>query len=1106
MDLELGRNGILIKRLLRRDRPLRESLHRPRRPRFLPVALVLFAVAVGLIGWRILAGPIPVSPLARLIEAEAEKVGVPLTIERATIDLTGGGAVVAIENAVAEPPGERVRSAVLPRLEADVVLRSILAGRLDIRNVRLQQPSLTIAVDDRPRQIPDMKDLTETIDRIAARAADEMDRRGVESVTITAGEILVEGRTERRFSGIDLTVRPEDAGALTAEAAVSGRVGRWRAAFSRSLDPGTGTPQISFSARDVTIGEFMPVDAELVPGRGLGIPMSSRFDATFDTDGAFANADLSIAVSAGWINTGKTPVSFDAIDVRLAWQAGSPVIRLGPSRYVLADTIIPLEGRITPPTTSAGVWSYEIMSDNAQLSPRDVPGSPLLIDVVQVVGSFDLTSRLLNVDRLTLRTGTAQIDGAGSVEFSADGPYLALALESGPMPVATAKRLWPITVTPPAREWFIEHVIEGRIDSARADISLQPAAFNNSDPEPGWSGNDLSVQILASDVALKTIGTLPVVQGLDGTIAVADEILIVEARDGEALATGHGTVTVPDATFRIPNLKQAEGKIGELTVNLEGDAPSLGSVLDSKPIGALSRYEIAPSDLSGTGRMTVDVTMPLRRALTIGDIQWRVSGTLSDFANSKPIRGNKIENGNLTFQADPQQFALQGKGRLDGLTADLDLVVPLAEVGGAGGVTAKQDIVLEVTAEQLAARGIDLTSNIDGPLTLAIDDSPEGQDYRIDLTRARINLAEIGWRKAAGASAQARFTMISSERGRQLKNLVLTSEGTEIRGEVVLDAKGDLVEASFPTFRLRPSDSASLKVEKDRQNRLTVLLRGEQFDARGLIAQFREKTGGGKENTQTIDVSAALDRVLGFNGVTATGVKLDLKRTGGRLRSLALTGATGGRNAFDIALQTDRSGQSLTGSFGDTGEALRFLDLYKRMRGGTGRLSVAMPTNQNWSGRATITNLSLTGDPAIKQLTNMRRAGDREGGPLLANGAARRGEASFQTMEVQFTRRGDVLTVTEGTLTGPSIGGTISGTADLASQTLDMTGTFVPMYALNNLFAKIPVLGFALGGGTDEGLIGVTYRLSGPLTAPVLSVNPMSAIAPGLFRKMFEYR
>src|SRR5690606_30976157 len=112
--------------------------------------------------------------------------------------------------------------------------------------------------------------------------------------------------------------------------------------------------------------------------------------------------------------------------------------------------------------------------------------------------------RLLNVDRLTLRTGTAQIDGAGSVEFSADGPYLALALESGPMPVATAKRLWPITVTPPAREWFIEHVIEGRIDSARADISLQPAAFNNSDPEPGWSGNDLSVQILASDVALKT--------------------------------------------------------------------------------------------------------------------------------------------------------------------------------------------------------------------------------------------------------------------------------------------------------------------------------------------------------------------------------------------------------------------------------------------------------------------------------------------------------------------------------------------------------------------------------------------------------------------------
>jgi len=44
---------------------------------------------------------------------------------------------------------------------------------------------------------------------------------------------------------------------------------------------------------------------------------------------------------------------------------------------------------------------------------------------------------------------------------------------------------------------------------------------------------------------------------------------------------------------------------------------------------------------------------------------------------------------------------------------------------------------------------------------------------------------------------------------------------------------------------------------------------------------------------------------------------------------------------------------------------------------------------------------------------------------------------------------------------------------------------------------------FQLG---TAGLLGVTFRLSGAIEAPVLSVNPLSAIAPGIFRKLFELR
>jgi hypothetical protein len=48
------------------------------------------------------------------------------------------------------------------------------------------------------------------------------------------------------------------------------------------------------------------------------------------------------------------------------------------------------------------------------------------------------------------------------------------------------------------------------------------------------------------------------------------------------------------------------------------------------------------------------------------------------------------------------------------------------------------------------------------------------------------------------------------------------------------------------------------------------------------------------------------------------------------------------------------------------------------------------------------------------------------------------------------------------------------------------------------------VLGFFLGGGQKEGLIGITYDVVGSPHAPTLRVNPMSALTPGFTRKIFE--
>jgi len=96
--------------------------------------------------------------------------------------------------------------------------------------------------------------------------------------------------------------------------------------------------------------------------------------------------------------------------------------------------------------------------------------------------------------------------------------------------------------------------------------------------------------------------------------------------------------------------------------------------------------------------------------------------------------------------------------------------------------------------------------------------------------------------------------------------------------------------------------------------------------------------------------------------------------------------------------------------------------------------------------------------------------------------------------------------VRDGVLRGPILGATVEGNIDYARDQVAMRGTLVPLYGLNNMFGQIPIVGLFLGGGSNEGMFGITYEVSGTTSNPRPMVNPISAIAPGVLRKFFEFR
>jgi hypothetical protein len=107
-------------------------------------------------------------------------------------------------------------------------------------------------------------------------------------------------------------------------------------------------------------------------------------------------------------------------------------------------------------------------------------------------------------------------------------------------------------------------------------------------------------------------------------------------------------------------------------------------------------------------------------------------------------------------------------------------------------------------------------------------------------------------------------------------------------------------------------------------------------------------------------------------------------------------------------------------------------------------------------------------------------------------------------MRVEFTRSLGRFIIREGIVRGRLIGATVDGYIDYSKDEVHMRGTFVPFYGLNNMFGQIPIFGLFLGG-SNEGCSASPMRWSVPPGAPVLRVNPISAVAPGLLRKFFEF-
>ncbi|OYV36162.1 MAG: hypothetical protein B7Z80_16405, partial [Rhodospirillales bacterium 20-64-7] len=180
----------------------------------------------------------------------------------------------------------------------------------------------------------------------------------------------------------------------------------------------------------------------------------------------------------------------------------------------------------------------------------------------------------------------------------------------------------------------------------------------------------------------------------------------------------------------------------------------------------------------------------------------------------------------------------------------------------------------------------------------------------------------------------------------------------------------------------------------------------------------------------------------------------------------------------------------------DGGYLLRCLDEYQNLQGGVTSIDATYDDQTDLNGQITIHKFRLLKAPILgKILQGLSLYGMLEAtsGPGLA----------FDQLTAPFAISNGVLTLKNARAFSDSLGLTASGTIGLDDGTIDLDTTVIPAYALNSAPGKIPILGKLFSAETGGGLFAVSATLTGQRRDPSVTVNPLSALTPGLLRSLF---
>jgi Protein of unknown function len=945
--------------------------------------------------------------------------------------------------------------------------------------------------------VPDLAALLAWIERLDAGG---LDGRDLTEIGLKGGNLTVDDQRNGRqwsFNNIDLSVtRPKGGGiAVTLGSEGEGRPWQMRAAMTPSQKQGHRI--IDIETQKVPAKDLMLALRVSAHQYEPDLPVSARIRADLGPDGLPRMLDGRVLIDKGFVVDLDEPdasIPIDRAEITLDWDAARQMLVM-PFQVVSGANRITLLAQAEAPREAGGVWGLKVSGGTVMLASAAADPNPLVLNRILLRMRVDPGRQRIDLEPSELGNIDLGVAIQGSLDFSGDDPRLEIGIAGRRMSVAAMKRLWPIIAAPKVRSWVEDHVIGGTIE--RLEIATNAPLSTLKASGPPVPDNGLSIEIAGHGADIRPIEGLPGIRDADINVRVTGRTATVNVGRGNVEISPGRKLSITDGVFEVPDTfpKAPPAKV---RFRLDGSVPAAAELLGLPRLREYSGAPLEPATSRGTLTAQVTVGLPLKADLAPGSSTYAIHIDVTNFVAERMVMGQKVEAALLKVSANNNGHWIRGDVKLNGVPAALDYRKPR---------DADAEIRVQATLDESARRkfGFDLGGVLSGPVPVKLNGRVSGRDgdgrlaVEADLTQAGIDNLLPGWSKAPGRSGRATFTLVSRAAATRFEDLVVEAPGTVVRGTVEVDASGEVASAHFPVFSLSEGDRTTLKADRGPDGTLRVTVRGDIYDGRGFVQSTRTGPASGKQKhpEKDIDLDVKLGTVVGFHGETLRGLDLRMSRRSGTITSLSLSAKLGRNTPLvgDLRSRGNSGRQVVFFETNDAGAFFRFNDIYPKIFGG--EMWVALdPQSADRApqeGTLNIRDFTVRGEAALDRVA---AAPQQPGGPPPG--------VEFSRLRVEFTRSLGRFTIRDGLVKGPVIGATVDGYIDYHRDEVRMRGTFVPLYGLNNMFGQIPIFGLFFGG-SNEGLLGVTYEVVGPPSAPVLRVNPISAVAPGLLRKFFEF-